>query len=199
MGGAHADGQRAAAGARDELLGLVRVGVGVLALDRRAVVLLAADLAELGLDGDAQGRRDLGHARGQRDVVLERHVGAVDHDGGVAGVHGLDAAVEAVAVVEVDGHGDARGVGGHLAHGGEVVEVGVLDGARGGLHDDRALLVLGGLDDGHDELEALDVEGADGVVPRLGVEQHLLGGDEHLVLLFWYGMPRTHVSSGHTG
>jgi hypothetical protein len=39
----------------DELLGLVGVGVGVLALDRRAVVLLAADLAELGLDGHAHG------------------------------------------------------------------------------------------------------------------------------------------------
>ena len=36
------------------------------------------------------------------------------------------------------------------------------------------LLVLGGADHGHDELEALGVEGIDGVVPGLGVEQHLL-------------------------
>ena len=106
-------------------------------------------------------------------------------------MHGLDAAVEAVAVVEVDGHGNLGGVGGDLAHGGEVVEVGVFHGARGGLHDDGGLLVLGGLDDGHDELEALDVEGADRVVPGLGVEQHLLGGDEHMVLLSPAGRPGT--------
>ena len=188
VGGAHADGEGGAAGARDKLLGLVRVGVGTLALDGRAIVLLAADPAGLGLDGDVEQCRDLSHKGGQRDVVLESVVGAVDHDGGVAGVHGLDAVVEAVAVVQVDGHGYAGGVGDDLAHGSEVVEVGVLDGARGGLHDDRGLLVLGGADHGHDELEALGVEGTDGVVPGLGVEQHLLGSDEHVVLSI-YSMP----------
>lgn len=95
-------------------------------------------------------------------------------------MHGLDAAVEAIAVVQVDGHWDARLLGGHLAHGGEVVEVRVLDGAGSGLHDDRGLAVLGGLDDGHHELEALDVESAHGIVAGLGIEQHFLGGYEHL-------------------
>ena len=84
-------------------------------------------------------------------------------------MHGLDAAVKAVAVVQVDGHGHARGVGGDLAHGGKVVQVGVLHGAGRGLHDDGGLALLGGLDDGHDKLEALHVEGADGVVAGLGV------------------------------
>jgi hypothetical protein len=55
---------------------------------------------------------DLGHALGEGHVVLEGHVGAVDHDGGVAGAQCLHAAVEAVAVVEVERYGDASGVGG---------------------------------------------------------------------------------------
>lgn len=55
VGGAHADGEGGAVSAGNELLGLVGVGVGVLALDGGAVVLLAADLAELGLDGVPMG------------------------------------------------------------------------------------------------------------------------------------------------
>lgn len=64
VGGAHADGEGGAAGARDKLLGLVRVGVGTLALDGRAIVLLAADPAGLGLDGDVEQCRDLSHKGG---------------------------------------------------------------------------------------------------------------------------------------
>ena len=180
--GAHANGERAALGAVDKLLGLVGVGVGVLALDRRAVVLLAADLAKLRLDGDVHSDGDLGHALGESHVVLEGNVGAVDHDGGVAGTQSLHAAVEAVAVVEVQCHGNACGVGSHANHGGKVVEVGVLDGARRGLHDDGGVLVLGGLDDGHHKLEVLHVERTHGVVAGLGVEQHFLGCDEHRAL-----------------
>lgn len=52
VSGAHADGERGAAGALDELLGLDRVGVGGLALDLD-VVLLAANLAERSLDRHA--------------------------------------------------------------------------------------------------------------------------------------------------
>ena len=177
--GAHANSERGAAGALDELARLLGVGVGVLALDRRAVVLLATNLAELGLNRHAHGGAGTGNARGKGDVVLEGLVAAVDHDGGIAGAEGLHAAVVAVTMVEVQRHGHvgAGGSGGH--HAVEVVEAGSLDGAGGGLHDDRGLGLLGGGEHGHDELEALDVEGADRVVVCLGVEEHLLGGDEH--------------------
>lgn len=169
---------RGAAGALDELLGLDRVGVGGLALDLD-VVLLAANLAELSLDRHAHAGAGVGNGLGQGDVVLEGLVGAVDHDGGVASAKGLHAAIIAVAVIEVQGHGHGSALSGGLDHAVEIIEAGLLDGARGGLHDDGGLGLLRGGQDGHDELEVLDVEGADGVVVLLRVEQHLLGGYEH--------------------
>ena len=177
--GAHADGQRGAAGALDELHGLIGIGVGVLALDGRAVILFAANLAKLGLHGHAHGGTGVGDQLGEGDVVLEQLVASVDHDGGVTGAQGLHAAVVAVAVVEMQGNGNLGALGRGLDHAVEVIEAGGLDGARGGLHDDGGLGLLGGLEDSHHELEVLDVEGADAVVVLLGVEQHFLGGNEH--------------------
>ena len=99
----------------------------------------------------------------------------VDHNGGVAGAESLHAAVIAIAVIEVqsDGHGSA--LGGSLDHAVEVVQTSGLDGARGGLHDDGGLGLLGS---GHNKLEVLDVERADGVVASLSVLEHLFGGNK---------------------
>ena len=88
-------------------------------------------------------------------------MGAVDHDGGVAGAESLHAAIVAIAVVEVQGHGHGGALSGGLDHAVEVIEAGLLDGAGRGLHDDGGLRLLGGGQDGHDELEVLDVEGAE--------------------------------------
>ena len=104
---------------------------------------------------------------------------AVDHDARVTCVHGGDAAIEAVAVVEVHGNRNTCCLRRSARHGGEVVEACVLHGAGRGLHDHRAATLLSGTDDGHDELEVLNIEGSDGVMVRLGIEQHVLGGDEH--------------------
>lgn len=95
----------------------------------------------------------------------------------------LHAAVEAIAVVEVEGYRHRGGVSCALDHSGEVVEACVLDRAWCRLHYDRRAPLLGCTDDSHDELEVLHVEGAYGVVAFLRVQKHLLGGDEHFVLL----------------
>ena len=71
VAGANANGQRGAAGALDELLGLDRIGVRALALNRRTVVLLAANLAELSLDRHTHGAASIGDGLGQGNVVLE--------------------------------------------------------------------------------------------------------------------------------
>ena len=178
VAGANANSEGGAASALDELLSLGRIGVGALALNRGAVVLLAADLAELGLDRHAHGATSVGDGLGQGDVVLEGLVRAIDHDGGVASAESLHAAVIAIAVIEVqsDGHGSA--LGGSLDHAVEVVQTSGLDGARGGLHDDGGLGLLGSGQNGHNKLEVLDVERADGVVAGLSVLEHLFGGNK---------------------
>ena len=178
VAGANANSEGGAASALDELLGLGRIGVGALALNRGTVVLLAADLAELSLDRHAHGAASIGDGLGQGDVVLEGLVRAVNHNGGVASAESLHAAVIAIAVIEVqsDGHGSA--LGGSLDHAVEVVQTSGLDGARGGLHDDGGLGLLGSGQNGHNKLEVLDVERADGVVAGLSVLEHLFGGNK---------------------
>ena len=178
VAGANANGQRGAAGTLDELLGLGRIGVGALALNRGTVVLLAANLTELSLDGHVHGAASIGDGLGQGNVVLEGLVRTVDHDRGVARAESLHAAVIAIAVIEVqsDGHGSA--LGGSLDHAVEVVQTSGLDGARGGLHDDGGLGLLGSGQNGHNKLEVLDVERADGVVAGLSVLEHLFGGNK---------------------
>ena len=78
--------------------------------------------------------------------------------------------------VQSDGHGSA--LGGSLDHAVEVVQTSGLDGARGGLHDDGGLGLLGSGQNGHNKLEVLDVERADGVVAGLSVLEHLFGGNK---------------------
>ena len=48
----------------------------------------------------------LDHFPGQGDVILEGQAGAVDHNGGIASVHGGDAGFHGFAVVQVEGYGD---------------------------------------------------------------------------------------------
>ena len=102
----------------------------------------------------------------------------VDHDGGVARAESLHAAVIAIAVIEVQGNGHGSALGGSLDHAVEVVQTSGLDGARGGLHDDGGLGLLGSSQNGHNKLEVLDVERADGVVAGLSVLEHLFGGNK---------------------
>ena len=178
VAGANANCEGGAAGTLNKLLGLGRIGVGALALNRGTVVLFAANLTKLGLNGHAHGAASVGDGLGQGDVVLEGLVRAVDHDGGVARAESLHAAVIAIAVIEVqsDGHGSA--LGGSLDHAVEIVQTSGLDGARGGLHDDGGLGLLGSGQNGHNKLEVLDVERADGVVAGLSVLEHLFGGNK---------------------
>ena len=121
--GAVADGQRVHAGLLDELHGVQRVGVGAgLGED---VILLAAEHAQLALDADAERVSVLDDLAGQLYVLLQGQGRAVYHDGGVAAVDGRDAAVEVLAVVEVQHHGDGASL--------TVLPDGVGDAARADL------------------------------------------------------------------
>lgn len=102
----------------------------------------------------------------------------VNHNGGVASAEGLHAAVIAIAVIEVQGDGHGSTLGGSLDHAVEVIQASGLDGTRGGLHDDGGLGLLGSGQNGHNKLEVLDVERANGVVAGLSVLEHLFGGNK---------------------
>ena len=71
-------------------------------------VLLPAQPAQLGLHCGAVrvGSGHLHHPAGEGDVLLQGQLGAVDHEGGVAVRRGLGAEVEAVSVVQMEGHRD---------------------------------------------------------------------------------------------
>lgn len=102
----------------------------------------------------------------------------VDHDGGVTRAESLHAAVIAVAVIEVQSNGHGSALGGSLDHAIEVIQASGLNGARGGLHDDGGLGLLGSGQNGHNKLEVLDVESANSVVAGLSVLEHLFGGNK---------------------
>ena len=108
VAGADGAGQAVAPGAAHELLGLFGVGELGIGLADRDVFFDAAELAEFGLDADALGVRRVDDALGDRDVLLERLVAGVDHDGAVEPA--LDAVVAGllVAVVEMDGEDGVR-------------------------------------------------------------------------------------------
>ena len=139
----------------------------------------AAQHAELGLDGDALGVGAVDDALGDLDVLLERIVGGVDHDG--AEEARVDAVVAGllVTVVEMDGE---DGLGENLAGGAddglEHALVGVVARALGDLDDERGLGVDGALEEAHGLLGVVDVVGADGVF-AVGVFEELGGGDDH--------------------
>ena len=105
VGGADGNGQRIDPGALDELGCLSGFGVAVAAAAVQ-IVLLAADLAQLGLDGDARCMAGPDHRLGDLDVLLKHVVGPVNHDGGVTGAEGLHGQLKAAAVVQMHDHGD---------------------------------------------------------------------------------------------
>lgn len=70
------------------------------------MILHACQYAQLAFDRYAPGMGQLDHFPGQGDVILEGQAGAVDHNGGIASVHGGDAGFHGFAVVQVEGYGD---------------------------------------------------------------------------------------------
>jgi hypothetical protein len=151
-------GQRVHPGGGDVGGRLVRVGAG----QRRVHAVLAADLAELGLDPDAPVPAPAGHLGGGADVLGVGQRGRVEHDRAQAEPRRRPDQVHAGRVVQVhrDGHG-GRGRDG---------QAGARDGIQGtvvggavlaDLEHDRRVGRLGPGDDGLGVLDADDVERAD--------------------------------------
>ena len=149
---------------------LALVGIGHFAAAHNAV-LFAADGAYLGLHGDALLTGDADDLLGLFDVLVDGVVGAVEHDGGEPGLHGVQGAlVRAVVQVQGHRHGDVQGLYHGLDHGGHGLEAAhVLAGALGHAEDHRGVALLGGLEDGLGPLQVVDVELADAYLPALAL------------------------------
>ena len=179
VAGADGAGEGIAAGLFDEVFGFGGVGEGGVAVLNFDVVLDAAEHAEFGFDGDPLGVGPVDDALGDLDVLVERVVGRVDHDGAEeAGVDALGAGL-LITVVEVDGE---NGLGEDIARGADDgfqhALVGVGAGTLGNLDDERSLRLDGAAEKAHGLFRVIDVIGADGVL-AVGVFKELRGGDDH--------------------
>ena len=177
VAGADGDGQAVHAGGPDELLHLVGVGVGGIGSGDVHVVLDAGQTAQLTLDDDTVLVGVLHDLAGQGDVVLERMLGAVDHHGGEASVDAGLADVKVLAVVQVQGDGQARVLHGGLHQLHQVAVLGVFSGPGGHLEDDGRVGLLGSLGDTLDDLHVVHVEGTDGVAALVSLAEHLCGSN----------------------
>jgi hypothetical protein len=169
--------QRVHSGGRDVAGRLVRVGAG----PRRVHAVLAADLAELGLDPDAPVPAPAGQLGGGPDVLGIGQRGRVEHDRRQADPDRRPDQVRAGGVVQVhrDGHrGRARdGQAGPC----DGVQRAVPGGAvLADLEHDRGAHRLGPGHDGLGVLDADDVERADPAarVPR-GADDLAHGSQRH--------------------
>ena len=173
VAGADGDGQRIAAGAGDEVLGLLGVGVDVLVGTH--VLLHTGQAAQLGLDPHAAGVGVFHHALGLGDVFLVGQVRAVVHNGGEAAVDDVFAELKIGAVVQVQHHGQVGHFKGRLHELDDVILPGVLARTGGDLQDERGVFRHARLHDALDDLHIIHVERADGVAAGIGFCEHFLG------------------------
>ena len=186
VGCADSDGEGVDASLADEVLDLLRPGVGVvLSLD---IVLDASKDTELTLDADVvwAGVGVLDNLLGEGDVLVVREVRAVNHDRAEAVLDAGLAELEAVTVVKVKDDRDELvlwvdllGVlDSTLGHVAEHGLVGVLTSTSGDLEDDRGLRLDGGGDDGLELLHLGEVVSRDGVAALHGLGEDVLRVNE---------------------
>ena len=138
-------------------------------------VLLAADGADLSLDGQAVVMCQRDQLGGLGDVLVDGVVAAIEHDGGeTGGDAGLSALVGAVIQMQRNGNGDAQALVHRLDHGGHGLEAGhVFAGTLRDAEDDRRVHLLCGEQDALGPLQIVDVELADCVVAIARFQQHI--------------------------
>ena len=138
-------------------------------------VLLAADGADLSLNGQAVVVRHSNQLGGLGNILVDAVVAAIEHDGGEAGIDaGLGTLVGAVVQMQRNGNGDAQALVHCLDHGGHGLEAGhVFAGTLRDTEDDGRVHLLCGEQDALGPLQIVDVELADCVVAIARFQQHI--------------------------
>ena len=139
-------------------------------------VFLAADCADLSLNGDALCMSDADELGGLCDVLFDRIVGTVEHDGREACFDAsLSAFVGAVVEVQSNRNRDLQGLQHAVYHANYgVVAAHVLACALGNTEDDRRVVLLSCEQDSLCPFEVIDVELTDSVFACLSLVQHFL-------------------------
>ena len=152
---------------------LALFGISALAHADNAV-FLAADGADLSLDGQTQIVADTDQLFGLGDVLFDRLVRAVEHDGREARFDALlSALIGAVIEVERYGNGDAELFDHTLDHTDDgLVAAHILARALGYAEDDRGFELLSGQQDRLGPLKVVDVELTDSIVTGLCFGEH---------------------------
>ena len=133
-------------------------------------------MAELRLDGNADGVRDLHDLLRLGDVLVVRKRGAVHHDRAEPGADGADDVLEGAAMVEVESERNLRVAA--LVEAGELAHL--LDAEHAGAaQDDGRVELVGRLQASLHGEAAEHVRCRDAVVPLFGVLQKFMHRCEH--------------------
>ena len=184
---ADGNGERVAARLGSELDNLFRLRV--VGLGGGNLVFDTSENAELGLNGNVVLVSVIDDFLGELDVLFEREVGAVDHDGRETAVNAALAGFEAVAVVEVENDLGIRAaellgvLNGALSHVTENRGVSVLARALGDLHDNGRLRLDRSLNDSLHLLHGVEVESGDGITALYRLGEHFFGINETKLLV----------------
>ena len=134
--------------------------------------------------------RDFDHAAGERDILLERQLRAVDHHRGEAFANAGAAFLPRVGVIDVQRDGNARGFGEGAKHLAQHRNRGVAAGARPRLQDDGQPRLFRRLDEGARILPALHDQTRDAEAAGHRQFQHLVERcDTHLNFAIMSLMP----------
>ena len=138
---------------------------------------------QLAFDDHAVVVRVLDHLTGQLDVLFQRQMRAVDHNGGEAAVDAGLAGLKIRAVVQMQHDRQIHAAllrvqQRRLDQLHEIHVLGIRTRALGDLENDRRLLHRGRLGDALNDFHVVDVERADGIVAFIRLLKHLGRGNK---------------------
>ena len=161
-------------------------------------VLLAADGANLSLNGQAVVMGQGDQLGGLGDVLVDGVVAAIEHDGGEAGGNaGLRTLIGAVIQMQGNGNGDAQALVHGLDHGGNGLETGhIFAGTLRNTEDDGGVHLLCSEQNALGPFQVVNVELTDGIVAIACFQQHIGSIYQHITYLHMI-VKRWHWRSAH--
>ena len=191
--GADGDGEAVKARLRDEVGGLVGIGLQRVLLGDADVPLEPGHVTEFALHAGVEPMGDLNRRACEAHVLLVGEVRAVEHDGREAGPHALIDLGQLHAVIQVQGRVDARALDVPLDQGAQGFgPAGQRVLGRRGLEDDGSVRLRGGGRNGADRGAVPAFEGCEGTALGAGLaKEHVHSGERHRDLRSRHNMTRS--------